>query len=58
VNLPIDEERVLDLVTRLQGIVDEQTLLAQLWFIKDPAEALENIRAQRAKEKGGEEVGA
>ena len=34
-----------------------QTLLAQLWFIKDPAEALENIRAQRAKEKGGEERG-
>lgn len=57
VNLPVDEESVLNLVTRLQGIVDEQTLLAQLWFIKDPAEALENIRRQRTVQRGGEERG-
>lgn len=55
VNMPIDEAAALELVTRLQGIVDEQTLLSQLWFIRDPAEALENIRAQRAREKGGSE---
>jgi len=60
VNLPVDEGSVLDLVTRLQGIVDEQTLLAQLWFIRDPAEALENIRRERreqaeaARQRGGE----
>lgn len=50
VNRPIDEEGILDLVTRLQGIVDDQTLLSQLWFVKDPAEALENVRKQ--KEEG------
>ena len=47
VNLPVDEQSVLNLVTSLQGIVDEQTLLSQLWFIRDPAEALENIRRER-----------
>ena len=31
----------------LQGIVDDQTLLSQLWFIRDPAEAVENLRRQR-----------
>lgn len=51
VNRPVDEAGVLDTVTRLQGIVDDQTLLSQLWFIRDPAEALENIRKQR-KEGG------
>lgn len=50
VNRPIDEEGILDFVTRLQGIVDDQTLLSQLWFVKDPAEALENVRKQ--KEEG------
>ena len=37
----------MELVTQLQGIVDDQTLLSQLWFIRDPAEAAENIRRQR-----------
>ena len=50
VNMPIDEGGVIDLVTRLQGIVDDQTLLSQLWFIRDPAEALKNIREQKTKE--------
>lgn len=47
VSLPINEQEVVDTVTRLQGIVDDQTLLSQLWFIRDPAEALENIRRQK-----------
>lgn len=50
VNMPIDEGEILELVTRLQGIVDDQTLLGQLWFIRDPAEALVNIRRQKAGE--------
>lgn len=47
VSLPINEQEVVDTVTKLQGIVDNQTLLSQLWFIRDPAEALENIRRQK-----------
>jgi hypothetical protein len=38
------------MVRELQGIVDDETLLSQLWFIRDPAEALANIRAQREQE--------
>lgn len=47
VSIPINETEIVQMVTSLQGIVDDQTLLAQLWFIKDPAEALENIRRQK-----------
>lgn len=45
--LPINEAEIVSMVTQLQGIVDDQTLLSQLWFIKDPAEALDNIRRQK-----------
>ena len=47
INMPINEAETVELVTQLQGIVDDQTLLGQLWFIRDPAEAAENIRRQR-----------
>ncbi|MCD7918147.1 MAG: phage portal protein [Clostridiales bacterium] len=47
-NTPINEAEIVTMVTSLQGIVDDQTLLSQLWFIRDPAEALRNIQAQRA----------
>lgn len=47
VSMPINEAEIVQMVTQLQGIVDDQTLLSQLWFIKDPAEALENIRRQK-----------
>ena len=50
VSLPINEAEIVQMVTSLQGIVDDQTLLSQLWFIRDPAEALRNIREQQ-KEK-------
>lgn len=51
-NLPVNEEEAVDLVCKLRGIVDDQTLLSQLWFIRDPAEALANIRRQREQEQG------
>jgi hypothetical protein len=35
--------------------VDEQTLLSQLWFIRDPAEALENIRRERLERSKAQE---
>ncbi len=47
VNMPINEAETVGLVTQLQGIVDDQTLLSQLWFVRDPAEAAENMRRQR-----------
>ncbi len=46
-NLPVNEAETVDTVCRLRGIVDDQTLLSQLWFVRDPAEALANIRQQR-----------
>lgn len=50
VNLPINEEERVELVTKLRGMVDDQTLLGQLWFIKDPAEAVRNLRLQEARQ--------
>ena len=50
-SLPINEPEIVQLVTSLQGIVDDQTLLSQLWFIKDPAEAVENIRKQQEEKQ-------
>lgn len=46
-SIPINEAEIVQTVTSLQGIVDDQTLLGQLWFIRDPAEAAEAIRAQK-----------
>ncbi len=48
---PINEQELVQLVRDLQGIVDDQTLLGQLWFIRDPAEALENIREQQQEQR-------
>lgn len=45
--LPINETEIVQMVTNLQGIVDDKTLLSQLWFIRDPAEALEAINKQK-----------
>lgn len=49
ISTPINEQEIVQTVTSLQGIVDDQTLLAQLWFITDPEEALENIKRQKAE---------
>ena len=54
-DLPINESEIVDMVCRLQGIVDDQTLLSQLWFIRDPAEAADNLRRQR-QQQSEEEV--
>ena len=43
------------MVARLQGIVDDQTLLSQLWFVSDPKEAVDNLRRQKALEDGKEQ---
>ncbi len=47
--MPIDEQQTVDMVVKLKNsdLVDDQTLLSLLWFVKDPAEALENIKRQR-----------
>lgn len=47
-NLPINEAERVDLVCKLQGIVDDQTLLSQLWFVSDPAEAAQIVRRRKA----------
>lgn len=49
-DLPINESEIVDMVCRLQGVVDDQTLLSQLWFIRDPAEAADNLRRQRQQQ--------
>ena len=46
-SMPINESEIVQMVTSLQGIVDDRTLLSQLWFVRDPAEAAENIRLQK-----------
>lgn len=48
---PINEQELITLVRDLQGIVDDETLLSQLWFIRDPKEAVENIKAQQAEKQ-------
>lgn len=52
VDLPVNEAERVELVKDLQGIVDDRTLLSQLWFIKDPAEAVENLRLQQRETAG------
>ena len=55
VDLPVNEAEVVEMVTSLQGIVDDQTLLSQLWFVCDPKEAVDNLRRQKALEGGQEQ---
>ena len=47
--MPIDEPTIVNMVCQLKnaGLVDDQTLLSLLWFVKDPAEALENMKQQK-----------
>lgn len=50
--MPIDEPSIVDMVCALKnsGLVDDQTLLSLLWFVKDPAEALENMKQQKEED--------
>lgn len=47
--MPIDETAIVDMVCKLKDscLVDDQTLLSLLWFVKDPAEALQNMKEQK-----------
>lgn len=50
--MPIDEPSIVNMVCELKnsGLVDDQTLLSLLWFVKDPAEALENMKQQKEED--------
>lgn len=45
--MPIDKAEIVNMVTSLQGIVDNKTLISQLWFVKDVDEVLENLKIQK-----------
>lgn len=47
IQMPIDETGIVDIVTKLQGIVDDEKLLSLLWFVEDPAATVEKVRAQK-----------
>ncbi len=49
--LPIDKREVVDMVVSLQGIVDQKTLLQQLWFIKDVDEVVANLEIEKAQQQ-------
>lgn len=51
VALPIDKAEILSTVTQLQGIVDNKTLLSQLWFVKDVDVVMENLRIQKEEQQ-------
>lgn len=51
VALPIDKAEILSTVTQLQGIVDNKTLLSQLWFVKDVDVVLENLKVQKEEQQ-------
>ena len=51
VAMPIDKPTIINMVTQLRGIVDDKTLLSQLWFIKDVDEVIENVKKQKAEEQ-------
>lgn len=51
VAMPIDKQSIVTMVTQLRGIVDDKTLLSQLWFIKDVDEVLEAVKKQKAEEQ-------
>ena len=50
-SMPIDYAEIVNMVVQLQGIVDDETLLGQLWFVRDPRAVLEKVRAQQAEKQ-------
>ena len=46
-NVPADEQAVINMVNSLQGIVSNETLLAQIPFITDVKAELERVEAQK-----------
>lgn len=51
VSMPINEAELVTMVKQLQGLVDDETLLNQLWFIKDAASVLAKLKAQKEEEQ-------
>jgi SPP1 family phage portal protein len=49
ISVPVDENGVADIVAKLNGIVDRETLLSLLWFVKDPAKAAEKAKQEAAE---------
>lgn len=45
-NIPMNVPDMVDMVVKLNGIISQQTLLARLPFIDDPAKELEQIEAE------------
>ena len=48
-SLPVDEQSIVNTVKQLRGIVDDETLLSQLWFVRDPKAVLEKVKKQVAE---------
>ena len=51
VDMPSNLTETVDIVQKLEGRVDEQTLLAQLPFVKDPVEMAEIMKKQKEENK-------
>lgn len=51
ISMPLDKAEILDTVVKLQGIVDNKTLLQQLWFIKDADKVIEALKEQKEEEQ-------
>lgn len=47
VSMPINESEIVNMVKSLQNIVDDETLLNQLWFVKDAASVLAKVKEQK-----------
>lgn len=51
ISTPVDEAGTVDMVKKLDGIVDREKLLSLLWFIKDPQKAAEKAKQEAAEAK-------
>ena len=47
ISMPINEAEIVSMVKNLQGIVDDETLINQLWFVRDAKSVIEKVREQR-----------
>lgn len=46
-NLPINEEDIANMVDKLNGVVSNETLLAQLPFVEDPQEEMRKVEEEK-----------
>lgn len=46
-NIPADEQAIINIINSLQGMVSDETLLAQVPFVTDVAAELEKVKAQK-----------